>query len=45
MAFAIDWVTGVLQTFIWFIFVVTKMWSLVSVFRVIIAVESVFTFD
>jgi len=45
VTFAVNWVTGVLLAFVWFVFVVAKMWSLVSVFRIVITVESVFTFD
>jgi len=45
MSLAIDWVTGVLQAFVLFIFVVTEMWPFSSEFWKVVTVESVFTFD
>jgi len=45
VSLAVDWVTGVLLTFILFVFVVTEMWSFVLVLWEIIAVKGVFTFD
>jgi len=45
VTFAFDWVTGVLEAFVFFIFVVTEMWSLSGIFWIVIAVEGVFTFD
>jgi hypothetical protein len=45
VSLAVDWVTGVLLTFIFFFFVVTEMWSLVCVLWKVVAVKSVFTFD